>query len=380
MARDRYAVQLELLVRAIPIVADEPAFALKGGTAINLFYRDMPRLSVDIDLTYLPLDQRAIALPAIDSAFDRMVARARETLRGVDAQRIAGGGDGDTRLMLRSGAAEIKIEVSPVTRGTVAAPRTMQVTDAVEEAFGFAEMSVVAFEDLYAGKVCAALDRQHPRDLFDVQLLYENEGLTDDLFRTFLVYAACSKRPLHELTAQVFRAELGAVVRSASPLLISLLAIDGLTLDDAMALIDPGRSWPRQPRLSGRSFGHPARNHLLRYYIREMPLGPLAEPPWHGHTFHRADGDYVTMKIVDHSLELKAKIALVWLETRFGELRVQLDEPFPETLATACVGRPLEEVVDHEAWQWRGWQIVDVEEPEASYFGQTLIVATGSAA
>lgn len=199
MARDRYAAQVELLVRAIPIVADESAFALKGGTAINLFYRDMPRLSVDIDLTYLPLDERATALTTIDSAFDRMVVRAKEALRGVDAQRIAGGGDGDTRLLLRSGAAEVKVEVSPVTRGTVAPPRTMRVTDAVEEAFGFAEMSVVAFEDLYAGKLCAALDRQHPRDLFDVQLLYENEGLTDDLFRTFLVYAACSKRPLHEL-------------------------------------------------------------------------------------------------------------------------------------------------------------------------------------
>ena len=199
MARDRYAAQVELLVRAIPIVAEEFAFALKGGTAINLFYRDMPRLSVDIDLTYLPLDEREIALPAIDSAFDRMVAHANERLRGVDAQRIAGGGDGDTRLMLRSGVAEVKVEVSPVTRGTVVPPQTMRVTDVVEDAFGFAEMSVVAFEDLYAGKLCAALDRQHPRDLFDVELLYENEGLTDDLFRTFLVYAACSKRPLHEL-------------------------------------------------------------------------------------------------------------------------------------------------------------------------------------
>lgn len=75
----------------------------------------------------------------------------------------------------------------------------MRVTDPVEDEFGFAETAVVAFEDLYAGKLCAALDRQHPRDLFDVRLLYENEGLTEALFRTFLVYAACSGRPLHEL-------------------------------------------------------------------------------------------------------------------------------------------------------------------------------------
>jgi len=86
-----------------------------------------------------------------------------------------------------------------VLRGTVAPPHPMRVTDTVEEAFGFAEMTVLAFEDLYAGKLCAALDRQHPRDLYDVHLLYEHEGLTDALYRTFLVYAACSNRPIHEL-------------------------------------------------------------------------------------------------------------------------------------------------------------------------------------
>lgn len=197
--RERYAAQVELLVRAIPLVAREEIFALKGGTAINLFYRNMPRLSVDIDLTYLPLDPRDVALARIDEAFDRMAAAAGELLPGVDAHRIAGGGGGDTRLQLQTREAVVKVEVSPVTRGTVAEPRRMRVTDPVEDAFGFAETAVVAFEDLYAGKLCAALDRQHPRDLFDVRLLYAHEGITPDLFRTFLVYAACSGRPLHEL-------------------------------------------------------------------------------------------------------------------------------------------------------------------------------------
>lgn len=198
MARERYAAQVALLVRAIPIVAEEPEFALKGGTAINLFYRDMPRLSVDIDLTYLRLDDRPTALAKIDKAFDRMVERAKH-LGGVDAQRTTGGGNGDTRLLLRAGKAEVKVEVSPVLRGTVSPPKVMRVRDIVEDQFGFAETSVVAFEDLYAGKLIAALDRQHPRDLYDVELLYEHEGLTDALFRTFLVYAACSSRPLHEI-------------------------------------------------------------------------------------------------------------------------------------------------------------------------------------
>ena len=73
------------------------------------------------------------------------------------------------------------------------------MNESVEETFGFAEMQVVSFEDLFGGKLHAAVDRQHPRDLFDVKLLYENEGLTDALFRTFLIYVVSSGRPPHEL-------------------------------------------------------------------------------------------------------------------------------------------------------------------------------------
>jgi len=97
------------------------------------------------------------------------------------------------------GGAEIKIETSPVTRGVVHDPETLSVSEAVEDEFGYADMQIVSFEDLFGGKLHAALDRQHPRDLFDVKLLYDNEGLTEDLFRTFLIYIASSSRPAHEL-------------------------------------------------------------------------------------------------------------------------------------------------------------------------------------
>lgn len=177
--------------------------------------------------------------------------------------------------------------------------------------------------------------------------------------------------------AAAFRNEMGAAVRSASPLLISLLAAEGVTLDAAVALIDPAQPWPRRSRPSGRSFRRSTLNHLLRYYIARLP-SQLIGSPAHEHTFHRADGNHVTMKLLAHSLELEARIAPVWLETRFGELRVQLDESLPDTLAIASVGRLLEEVVDHAAWRGRGWRILNIEEPVTSYFGQTLIVATGS--
>ena len=199
--RERYVEQVRLLVRLLPAIAAEEVFALKGGSAINLFYRDMPRLSVDIDLTYVPVEDRAVSLQQIDATLDRIMDSFGRGNRDVRLQRIAGGGNLETRIMASRGAASVKIETSPVMRGTVLPPVPMRVSDAVEDAFGFAEMPVLAFEDLFASKLHAALDRQHPRDLYDVHLLYENEGLTDDLFRVFLVYVCASGRPPHELLA-----------------------------------------------------------------------------------------------------------------------------------------------------------------------------------
>ncbi|WP_049730541.1 nucleotidyl transferase AbiEii/AbiGii toxin family protein [Rhizobium ecuadorense] len=243
MARDQYLSQLDLLVQALPIIADEPAFALKGGTAINLFYRDLPRLSVDIDLTYLPLKPRDESLAEIDEVLDRVAAKV-ERIKGVRAKRIAGGGGGDTRVEVRRGQTAVKIETSPVARGTVHPVERRRVSERVEDEFGFVEMQVVAFEDLFGGKMHAAVDRQHARDLFDIKLLYENEGLTDPLFRTFLVYVASSGRPPHELlqpnranVVHVFKQEFdGMTVEKVS--LDELLDVRERFLSDIRARLD----------------------------------------------------------------------------------------------------------------------------------------------
>ena len=207
---ERYADQVQLLLRVLPYIAKEKVFALKGGTAINLFYRNMPRLSVDIDLTYLPVGDREMSLRDIDETLDRIKATITGHSPHLQAQRIPGGGNKDTRIMVSDGRVRIKIETSPIMRGTVHPPVMMTTSDAVSEHFGFAEMNILAFEDLYGGKLHAALDRQHPRDLFDVRLLYENEGFTEELFRVFMVYVASSNRPMHELLAPttLFQKEL----------------------------------------------------------------------------------------------------------------------------------------------------------------------------
>jgi predicted nucleotidyltransferase component of viral defense system len=195
-----YYRQVQLLVRLIPIVAQENCFALKGGTAINLFVRDFPRLSVDIDLVYLPLDDREHALRNIRAALSRIAETIRRDLP--DSRITATHEETDAfRLNIARGDTRVKIELSPVLRGSVWPPIAMAVRDKVEEEFGYADMAVLALADLYAGKICAALDRQHPRDFFDVKLLLEKEGLTIAIRQTFLVYLISHNRPIAELLA-----------------------------------------------------------------------------------------------------------------------------------------------------------------------------------
>jgi len=201
-ASEQYRRQVALLVRTIPLVAAETCFALKGGTAINLFVRDMPRLSVDIDLTYLPVEDRATSLANIDAAMQRLEKRIREGLRGARVTAVKLMPENIvSKIFVEVDGVRIKIEVTPVLRGCVYEPKTRSVSAAVEDQFGFAEIQVVSFADLYAGKLVAALDRQHPRDLFDVRDLLANEGIGEDLRKAFVVYILSHNRPMAEVLA-----------------------------------------------------------------------------------------------------------------------------------------------------------------------------------
>lgn len=189
----------QLVVQVLPFLDSEPSFALKGGTAINLLWRAMPRLSVDIDLAYLPLGPRQEALASIDAALKRLA----RLLRGVSpgyAVRVGGRREGAaTGLLVGNREAEIKLEVNTVLRGSVLPCARRAVVAAAERRLGFAEVNALSFEDTYAGKIVAALDRQNPRDLFDVVHLLANEGLTEGLLDTFVVYLASHGRPIAEV-------------------------------------------------------------------------------------------------------------------------------------------------------------------------------------
>lgn len=193
-----YYPQAELLVRYLPALAAVDCFALKGGTAINLFIRDLPRLSVDIDLAYTPLVGREQAIQHIREAMADVAARAERLIAGLQV-RASGGAEAPKQVASAAGA-QIKIEPNPVLRGTVFEPEVRRLSPAAEVLFErSASVRVVSSPDLYAGKLCAALDRGHPRDWFDVTLMLRHDAIDERLRQAFVVYLASHGRPMAEL-------------------------------------------------------------------------------------------------------------------------------------------------------------------------------------
>jgi predicted nucleotidyltransferase component of viral defense system len=194
-----YLDTARLLTQVAPLVFVDDTFALKGGTAINLFVRDMPRLSVDLDLVFpdytLPREK---ALARINEAIRQ--AATRLSKRGFQTYTPAVAEAGETKLLVRRGGIEVKIEVNFVMRGTVRPVRRTSLTsNARDVLLADLEIPVVSLEDLYGGKLVAAMDRQHPRDLFDVMQLFAHEGITPAIRRAFVVYLASHNRPVHEV-------------------------------------------------------------------------------------------------------------------------------------------------------------------------------------
>lgn len=202
MKASRFYETVRLMLRCIEPVSKEACFALKGGTAINLFVRDMPRLSVDIDLTYLPLDPRDLALTNISAALQRISQDIKKRIPGskVLETKAKGKDQRVTKLVVSADNQLVTIEPNEVLRGAVFSPEVLNLCGKAEKTFEMTtKINTLSKSDLYGGKLCAALDRQHPRDIFDVKMLLENEGITDDIRKAFVVYLAGHDRPMNEL-------------------------------------------------------------------------------------------------------------------------------------------------------------------------------------
>lgn len=196
MINSVYKKQVSLLLETIESVLDGEQLSLKGGTAINLFTMNMPRLSVDLDLTFQPVTERDEFISRIKKVFQDMEKRLAyyrpqiiKTKEGVPKQ-----------ARITKDDIKIKAEINLILRGSVYPPESLELCGKAQEMFEKnVKVLCASFEDQYAGKFCAALDRQHPRDLFDVKLFFESHKFTEEIKKAFLVYLICGNRPMHEM-------------------------------------------------------------------------------------------------------------------------------------------------------------------------------------
>lgn len=196
MSTPDYKKQVNLLLSALPLVAKENCFALHGGTAINLFLSNMPRLSVDIDLTYLPIEGRVASIANINAALHRIGQQIVAFLHGTFVQHR----QQEAKLIISGRDVSIKVEVNTIKRGCFSPPVTKTLCENAQLAFdAFCEIMVVDNAHLFGGKICAALDRQHPRDMFDIQSMFKSQDFGNELKKGFIFYLLSSNRPIVEM-------------------------------------------------------------------------------------------------------------------------------------------------------------------------------------
>lgn len=200
MIKGTYKEQVKLLLRILPYFMREPRFALKGGTAINLFYHNMPRLSVDIDLTYIPIEDRGLSFSKIDDAFEKIVTDLKARFPSLRIQPVKTTEGNTKQIVFREFGAAIKVEINHILRGVVNECQMLDLCSSAQETFeSFIRAQCLSQEDLYAGKICAALDRQHPRDLFDIKIFFDQNTLDESLRKSFIIYLISNNRPIAEL-------------------------------------------------------------------------------------------------------------------------------------------------------------------------------------
>jgi hypothetical protein len=149
---------------------------------------------VDIDLVYLPITERTEALEDIRQRLHGISDKIRRMFPTVEIQ------ESGLKLILRVDEATVKIEPNQVLRGSVYPAEVKELVPEAQKVFELSvDMRMLSVADLYGGKICAALDRQHPRDLFDIKLLLDHEGLTEGIRKAFVVYLIGHNRPMSEL-------------------------------------------------------------------------------------------------------------------------------------------------------------------------------------
>lgn len=190
---DNYRKQVALLIRIMPLVYKIKDFAIHGGTAINLFEKNMPRLSVDIDVTYLPLQERKESLEEINK---NLLLLKQQIEKAIPGCKVIHKPD-VWKLQCTKDGATVKIEVNGTKRGIIGEIQEVQLCEKAQQEFNMTcQARIVSFSQLYGGKIAAALSRQHPRDLFDCK--YMEIGSFDEVKDGLMLALLGSDKPIIE--------------------------------------------------------------------------------------------------------------------------------------------------------------------------------------
>ena len=188
-----YRQQVELLLRIIPTLEEVDSFAIHGGTAINLYILDLPRYSVDIDVTYTPIKPRDESFADIHKNLSIIKEKVKTVVPDIVIT------EKPNKIYCTRKGVMVKIEVSGTKRGLIDAASVRPLCNAAQNEFETANKArIVSLSQLYGGKITAALDRQHPRDLFDVKLMFDFITNFDQVKRGFLYGLLGGDRPIIE--------------------------------------------------------------------------------------------------------------------------------------------------------------------------------------
>jgi hypothetical protein len=193
-----YIETARLMLLVAPHVFRARDFAMKGGTALNFFLHDMPRFSVDIDVVFTNhIASREEALQTIRNELQSLLERLESLgLKGV----LLGTSDSDdVKILVSRGTTGVKVEVNYNFRGTLLPQESARISESASRAFAV-DFSIpsLARAELYGGKIVAALDRQHPRDFFDVREMFLRDQFDSGVVDCFVCYLAGHNRAVHD--------------------------------------------------------------------------------------------------------------------------------------------------------------------------------------
>jgi len=256
-----YINTVRLLLEVAPSIFKSEHFAIKGGTALNLFLQDMPRLSVDIDVVYTDHSKdRKQATSRIAEALK--VADVELSQLGFQSELSMTNGAEESKLFIRKGQVLVKVEVNHVFRGTVLPVIKQTLSEKACNLFTTElTLPMLQADELYGSKLVAALDRQHPRDLFDMRILQLSHELPEQLMDCFVCYIAGHNRPIHEA---IFSRDMDISMAYHSE--FQGMTNDPMPLDDLLET----RRWIRESLVPSLSVEH------KRFLLSLVKL----EPDW----------------------------------------------------------------------------------------------------